>query len=136
MLLPACFKHPFVPPSSTSQGGAPPPPTVSWSQDVWPILVINCQACHTGTGAGAVAVPDMLMTSAPVVYQEWVRVVSDCTANLQRVNPLDAGISLVYLMVSTLPNPCGSGLQNHSSLLTLDEQATIQTWIDQGANNN
>lgn len=134
-LLPACFKHPFVPPA-TGSGGPPSPPPVSWSQDVWPILQLNCQACHTGSGSGAVAVPDMLMTDAPTLYPEWVRKVSDCTANLQRVLPLDAGTSLVYLLVSTLPNPCGSGLQDHSTLILVDEQRTIQTWINQGANEN
>jgi len=31
---------------------------VSWSQDVWPILIVRCQVCHT-TGSGAEQVPDM-----------------------------------------------------------------------------
>jgi hypothetical protein len=124
--------------------GTPPPAAggqvqvaseVSWATDVWPILLVRCQVCHT-TGPGAEEVPDMKMTDPSTVYDRWVRVLSRCNPNLFRVLPGDSGLSFVYDKISRPAPMCGQRMPLLGPPLDDAEQQTIKDWIDQGARHN
>ena len=138
LLLPACGR--MNRPSGTSP--PPPPPgdggrvaEVSFAEDVWPILLVRCQVCHT-FGIGAEQVPDMKMTDASSVYDQWVRVPSQCLPNLFRVLPGDSELSFVFNKISRPAPLCGQRMPTDGPLLEDSEQQTIKDWIEQGANRN
>src|SRR5262245_52268765 len=115
--------------------GGTPPAEVSWAQDVWPILLVRCQVCHT-TGPGAEQVPDMKMTDPSTLYDRWVRVLSMCNPNLFRVLPGESELSLVYNKISR-PSPlCGARMPTDGPPLADAEQQTFKDWIMQGARRN
>jgi hypothetical protein len=134
-LVPACGKtqRPAVPPPTGGPG--PEVTAVSYSQDVWPILTVRCQVCHT-TGSGAEQVPDMLMTDPTATYTSWFNVFARCNPNLYRVFPGDSAMSFVFDKISQ-PGPlCGFRMPLLGPPLEESEQNTIRDWIDQGARRN
>lgn len=134
-LVPACgrMNRPPLPPGPDPAG--PPAGEVSWTEDVWPILVVRCRECHT-VGSGAEQVPDMRMTDASTLYNRWVRVLSQCNPNLFRVLPGDSELSFVYNKVSRPAPLCGERMPLIGPPLEDFEQETIRLWIDQGAERN
>jgi hypothetical protein len=108
---------------------------VSWTRDVWPILIVRCQVCHT-TGVGAEQAPHMKMTDAASLYLDWVRVFSQCNPNLFLVLPGRSDLSFVFDKISKNAPLCGQRMPLIGPFLDADEQQLIQTWIDQGALQN
>lgn len=137
LLVPACGKtrRPVVAGGSGAGGGAAAPAGVSWTGDVWPILSLRCQVCHT-SGSGAQQVPDMMMTDASATYVAWVRVQAQCNPNLFRVLPGESGLSFVFDKISQASPLCGQRMPLQGPTLDAAEQATIRDWIDEGALRN
>jgi len=135
LLVPACgrMNHPAGTPPPA--GGGPAATEVSWASDVWPILLVRCQVCHT-TGRGAEEVPDMKMTDPSTLYDRWVRIFSQCNPNLFRVLPGESGLSFVYDKISRPAPLCGQRMPTDGPMLDAAEQQTFKDWIDQGANHN
>jgi len=136
--LPACHGGSSKESPPALDGGTPVEPLVaetSWTRDVWPILLIRCQVCHT-TGVGAEQVPDMRMTDAVSLYQRWVRVNAQCNPNLFRVYPGRSDLSFVFDKISHDAPLCGQRMPLLGPPLEPVEQQTIQAWIDQGAELN
>jgi len=120
------------------EGATPVEPQVvevSWTQDVWPILIVRCQICHT-TGTGAAQVPDMRMTDASTLYDEWVRVFAQCNPNFFRVYPGRRDLSFVFDKINHVAPLCGARMPLQDAPLDEAEQQTIGIWIDQGAPRN
>jgi hypothetical protein len=119
-------------------GGVPPAgpvvTEVSWTRDVWPIIIVRCQVCHT-TGVGAEEVPNMRMADSATLYNEWVRVFSQCNPNLFRVLPGRSDLSFVFDKISTEAPLCGQRMPPGPPLEDA-EQLVFRTWIDQGALHN
>ena len=134
LLLPACGggQQSPSPPASAPTG---PPVEVSWASDIWPILLVRCQVCHT-VGSGAQEVPDMLMTDPSTLYNAWVRIFSKCDPNRFRVLPGDSGLSFVFNKISEPAPFCGQRMPLQGAPLEDAEQQTIRDWIDQGALHN
>lgn len=122
-------------PAGGGEGVEPPVAPVSWSRDVWPILIVRCQVCHT-TGSGAEQVPDMRMTDAASLYQSWVRILSQCNPNLFRVYPGRSDLSFVFDKISQVAPLCGQRMPLEGAPLSDAEQGTIRSWIDEGAVHN
>jgi len=138
LLLPACHggsRGTIEPAASAGGGGAPAVVEVSWSRDVWPILVVHCQLCHT-SGSGADQVPDMRMTDSATFYQTWVRVFAQCNPNLFRVSPGRSDLSFVMNKISEVAPLCGQRMPLEGAPLDDADQATVRSWIDQGALHN
>jgi hypothetical protein len=112
--------------------------TVSFSNDVWPIVQAQCQTCHT-SGAGAQEVPDMNLSSPAATYASWVGVPSACPdlgGNVLRVVAGNHLSSFVWKKIS-MDNPgCGVRMPQGGPPMSLQDQQTIQNWIDLGALNN
>ena len=113
----------------------PQPGFVSWSRDVWPILQVRCQICHT-TGAGAAKVPDMKMTDSAFLYDQWVRIFSKCNPNLYRIFPEQIDLSFVWDKVAHPAPMCGERMPLEGAPLSDAELQTIRLWIEQGALHN
>jgi hypothetical protein len=136
ILIPACHgggrsENPPPPTGPTE----PPPAEVSWASDVWPILLVRCQVCHT-VGRGAEEVPDMRMTDPSTLYDRWVRIFAQCNPNLFRVLPGDSERSFVYDKISRPAPLCGQRMPLDGPMLEPEEQLIIKDWIDQGARRN
>lgn len=104
----------------------PPPPSVHFATQIQPIFNSQCTSCH-GTQGG-------LSLQSGVSYGNLVNVQaqSACT-NLKRVSPNDAANSVLYRKVSG--TSCGSQMPQGGALNAQDI-TRIQTWINEGANNN
>lgn len=137
ILVPACgeTRRPVAGGVLGGGTGADDDAGVSWSQDVWPILIVNCQVCHT-TGTGAEQVPDMLMTDPSRTYSAWFNVFSTCNPSFFRVFPGDSTLSFVFDKISKPAPLCGQRMPLLGPPLEESEQDTIQDWIDQGARHN
>src|SRR5262245_44144164 len=135
LLVPACGKMNRPPGTSPPPGGGGREAEVSFASDVWPILLVRCQVCHT-TGQGALEVPDMLMSDPSTLYDRWVRINSQCNPNLFRVLPNESDRSFVFDKISHAAPLCGQRMPLDGPMLDDAEQKTIQDWIDQGANRN
>jgi len=112
--------------------------SVSFMNDVWPIVQAQCQNCHT-QGIGAQQVPDMILSSPAETYASWVNVPAACPnlpAGTMRVRPNDHLSSFVWQKVSMDVPPCGARMPLSAPPLSSLEQQTIQNWIDLGAQNN
>ncbi len=112
--------------------------SVSFMNDVWPIVQAQCQSCHT-QGIGVQQVPDMILSSPAETYASWVGVAATCPslpAGTLRVQPGDHFSSFVWQKVSMDVPPCGARMPLSAPPLSSLEQQTIQNWIDQGAPNN
>jgi len=134
LLVPACGRGQQTASPSPSAPTAPPV-EVSYASDVWPILLVRCQVCHT-VGSGAQEVPDMLMTDPSTLYNAWVRIFSKCDPNRFRVLPGDSGLSFVFNKISEPAPFCGQRMPLLGAPLEDAEQQTIRDWIDQGALHN
>ena len=99
----------------------PPPaePTVSFADDVEPILLGNCQFCH---------VPEMS------VYANIVEVAAVGYGGPFRVAPGDTANSVLYQKING--NPAYSNRMPLGGQLLPGEIATIATWIVEGALDN
>jgi hypothetical protein len=135
LILPACGE-------THGPAGAAPPPggggrvdEVSFASDVWPILLVRCQVCHT-TGQGALEVPDMLMSDPSTLYDSWVRVNARCNPNFFRVLAGESDLSFVFDKISHVAPLCGQRMPSDGPMLEDVEQQTIKDWIDQGAKRN
>lgn len=139
LLVPACGRNRQVPGVVAPDGGGGADVAVaegvSYAEEVWPILQLRCQTCHT-TGIGAEQVPDMLMTDPSTLYLAWINVRAQCTTNLPRVFPGNSGLSFVYDKISKATPLCGQRMPLQGPPLDEAEQRTIQDWIDQGARRN
>jgi hypothetical protein len=125
--------------SAAGQAPAAPPsppaaPEVSWSKDVWPIILVRCQVCHT-IGTGAAQVPNMLMSDPQTLYQRWVRILAQCNPDFFRVFPGSSDMSFVIDKISFTAPLCGQRMPPGPPLSD-QEQQTFRDWIDQGADNN
>jgi len=107
-------------------GSEPPTSTVSFSQEVKPILEQNCSDCHQSGGKGAEKSGLVLADHAAIM---------DGTRLGPVVQPGSAISSTLYLAVAGKTHPA---IQMPHGKQKLSEQqvATIETWIDQGARNN
>jgi hypothetical protein len=138
--LPACHGgsgNEVVPPPAGVEPAQPQVLEVSWTQDVWPILLVRCQVCHT-VGTGAEQVPDMRMTDASTLYDEWVRVFAQCNPAFFRVYPGRRDLSFVFDKINHTAPLCGARMPppDGGAPLADVEQETIGRWIDQGAARN
>jgi hypothetical protein len=136
VLIPACGGGgPSESPPPAPGPANPPPAEVSWAEDVWPIILVRCQVCHT-VGRGAAEVPDMRMTDPSTLYDRWVRVFSRCNPNLFRVLPGESDLSFVYDKISRPAPLCGQRMPLDGPMLEPEEQLIFKDWIDQGAQHN
>jgi len=101
-------------------------PLVSFSNQIQPIFNSQCTGCHGGNGG--------LFLNSGASYGNLVNVQaqSSCTS-LKRVLPNDAANSVLFKKISGFS--CGSQMPQGGSLSGSDI-ALIQSWINQGANNN
>jgi hypothetical protein len=135
LCLPACHGGKSRDVEFPASGGEEVPPSaagVSLSRDVWPIIIVRCQICHT-SGSGAAQVPDMRMSDPVAVHQAWVRVQSQCNPNFFRVIPERSDLSFVFDKISHEAPLCGQRMPLEGPPLSEVEQSTIRAWIDQGA---
>jgi hypothetical protein len=135
LLVPACGKTRRPAELDVPSNGDAAAAGVSWTGDVWPILLLRCHVCHT-SGSGAQQVPDMLMTDAGTTYTAWVRVFAKCNPNLFRVLPGESALSFVFDKIAQEAPLCGQRMPLQGPQLDDLEQATIRDWIDQGALRN
>jgi hypothetical protein len=134
--LPACGgSGKEVPPPGAVAPAQPQVAEISWTLDVWPILVVRCQICHT-TGTGAEQVPDMRMPDASTLYNEWVRVFAQCNTGFFRVFPGRHDLSFVFNKISQTAPLCGARMPLNEAPLDDADQQTIEIWIDEGAPRN
>ena len=137
-LLPACGgqSHPVTatPPAGGGETSGEEA-LVSWTRDLWPIVVVRCQLCHT-VGSGTNQVPNMPMTDSSSLYLAWVDVFAQCNPNLFRVLPGHSDLSFVYNKVSQETPLCGARMPAEGPPLDDSEQHLLQLWIDQGARHN
>ena len=107
-------------------GSEPATSTVSFSQEVKPILEQNCSDCHQSGGKGAQKSGLVLADHGAIM---------DGTRLGPVVQPGSAISSTLYLAVAGKTHPT---IQMPHGKQKLSEQqvATIATWIDQGARNN
>jgi hypothetical protein len=113
-------------------------PNVSFLRDVWPIVQVHCQTCHT-QGPGAKQVPDMILSSAAATYASWVNIAATCPdlpPGTIRVRPTNSLASFLWQKISMDVPPCGARMPMNAPPLSTLEQQTIQSWIDLGAANN
>jgi hypothetical protein len=110
---------------------------VSFSSDVFPIIVAHCQACHT-TGVGAQQVPDMILSSPAESVAAFLRFASCPLLPLRtvRVDPGHHQTSFLWQKITMDVPPCGERMPLGGPPLSTLDQQTIQAWIDQGAPNN
>jgi hypothetical protein len=115
-----------------------PKSTISFLNDVWPIVLVHCQSCHT-QGVGAQQVPDMILASPAETFAAWVGVTASCpllppgTFRVRSGNHLS---SFLWQKVTMDVPPCGARMPMSAPPLSDQDQQTIQFWIDQGAHNN
>ncbi len=107
-------------------GSEPTTSSVSFSQEVKPILEQNCSDCHQSGGKGAEKSGLVLADHGAIMEGTRLGPV---------VQPGSAISSTLYLAVAGKTHPT---IQMPHGKQKLSEQqvATIETWIDQGARNN
>ena len=108
--------------------------SVSFADDVVPILNANCISCHDNSGS-----PSSGMDLQTDPYSEIVSVESQDVAGMNRVEPWDSGNSYFYHKIAgTQADVGGAGSQmpKGSDPLSEADMATIMTWIDEGALDN
>jgi hypothetical protein len=108
------------------------PGIVSYATHVQPIFDTNCVFCHTGAFP-----PVGLNLSSPASYANLVDVSSRECPGTKRVDPGSPSTSyLMHKIVGSGPCFVGSPMPLHLSPLPALQQATISTWILQGAMND
>ncbi len=120
------------------QDSEPPPPrggTVSFEQDLVPLLRTACTGCHSPGGSAAISGIPMILT-ADQAYDAIVAQPSVQDPAWTLVVPGDAESSLLYLKVSSDTPPVGVRMPRFSPVLSATQIGLIRDWIDQGALNN
>ena len=100
---------------------------VSYSIDVKPILVANCQSCHQQGGAGYEASGVSMAT-----YDDLMK----GTKFGPMVIPGDSEGSNLIVLMEGRADPSISMPHGGSEPVSKAEIATIRRWIDEGASNN
>ena len=106
--------------------------TVSFDEDVLPILNKYCVMCHLPGAEQA----ELLLY--PDAWSQLVGI-SSSQSELSRVEPGDAGKSYLYLkLIGAQDTEGGSGLQMpfQQGPLSASQIELIRSWIEQGAKNN
>ena len=111
---------------------APPQTTVSFSQQIQPILTSRCTSCHGSSS------PDAgLRLSAGASYGALVGVASGQCASFKRVTPGQPDASyLVFKLDGAGPCYTGSRMPRGAAALSAAQRALIRDWIAAGAPNN
>lgn len=112
--------------------------TISFAANVWPIVTVHCQGCHT-IGVGSQQVPNMPMYTPSSTYLSWVNVDATCPSlplHTRRVLPGASSVSFLYQKLWMSVPPCGQQMPLFSAPLSDSDIQTIKVWIDQGAPNN
>lgn len=100
--------------------------TMSYSEDVRPILEANCLECHTAGGAGAEKSGFNMDSYAELM---------EGTRFGPMIEPGESGASNLYLLVAGRADPSIQMPHGKEKLARADIE-TIRIWIDQGALNN
>ena len=108
-------------------GGCARETTISYSQDVRPILEKNCQVCHQEGGQGYVASGFSMET-----YEDLMK----GTRNGPMVVPGDSMGSNMIVLMEGRADPSISMPHGSMESVPAKDIATIKAWIDQGAKNN
>lgn len=109
------------------------PSNVSFSNDIQPIFDQNCTVCHVN---GGIAGFTGLFLGAATSFDLLVNQASSQNSALTRVVPGDSASSLLFLKINSDRPPVGSRMPLGRAPLRNDLISLIQTWIDQGAENN
>jgi len=135
-----------APPPPGDDGGTAPPPgndaggMVSFAQDIQPIFNSRCTtSCHDSTTANG-----GLNLSAPGSYGQLVNVAtsaacSSSVPNVPRVKPSDPMGSMLWRKTKPDPSRCFSPMPFGTAglgVISPDQFAKIEAWIQQGALNN
>ena len=130
---------------SSDSGGPPPPPgddgggMVSFAQDVQPIFNSRCTSCHNSSTANG-----GLDLTGPGSYQHLVNAAtsaacSSSVPNVPRVTPGDPMGSMLWRKTKPDPSRCFSPMPFGTAglgVISPDQFAKIEAWIQQGALNN
>jgi hypothetical protein len=100
--------------------------TISYSEDVRPILEANCLECHTAGGTGAEKSGFNMDSYAELM---------EGTRYGPMIEPGESGASNLYLLVAGRADPSIQMPHGKEKLARADIE-TIRIWIDQGALNN
>ncbi len=112
---------PLPPPPS------PPSDTVSFANDVQPLIQVKCWVCHPVSGD-----LDLGIDSA---YNQLVNVEASSWAPALRVVPFDTAESVLYHKIKR-DDVYGLAMPPGVLILTEEEQEVFTKWILQGAMNN
>ncbi len=127
ILLSACADHGVT--VETAPKPEPPDPTVSFSTEIHPILLANCNfaGCH-----GSVS------TRHEFEVTSYATIMADTPTFGRHVIAGDADSSPLYLAISPRFAELGQLLRMPRSgdTLTTAQQTLIKTWIDEGALDN
>ncbi len=110
----------FLPPGPGATG-----PMATYTDDVQPIFAEKCTPCHTGLGVGG--------HNIGVNYAD-----AFITADTSDCDGLVVGeCTIVLIQAGEMPQGAGCSGDpaqdaGNSACLTADQQATVQTWIDEG----
>jgi uncharacterized membrane protein len=107
--------------------GCAPNPKVSYKDDVAPLLMKHCAACHTPGQAGYVVSGFELKD-----YQSLMKGTSFGPVVL----PGDALTSVLVMLIEGRADPSINMPHGGASPMTKEEIATIRRWVEQGAKNN
>jgi hypothetical protein len=107
-------------------GGCERELTVSYAEDVRPILEANCLECHTAGGAGAEKSGFKMDSYAELM---------EGTRYGPMIEPGESGASNLYLLVAGRADPSIQMPHGQEKLARADIE-TIRIWIDQGALDN
>lgn len=130
----ACHTQVFDP-NATNGTNASTVRTVSYAQDVQPILTMACAGCHSPGGAADLQLIPMYLREG----ESYAAIVNQPSVQLDDVVlvvPGDSASSLLYVKVSSDDPPIGMRMPRYAPVLTEDEIALIREWIDQGALDN
>ncbi len=118
LLAPACF-DPFS--RGTRGGGGEVPENVSYSGDVYPILLAHCSVCHSEGGIADTT--DYILTSDAAADYEMISAL---------LTPGDPEGSKLLIKASGRTSHGGSTVLPTDSI----DYQTIAAWIADGASNN
>ncbi len=108
---------------------------VSFSQQVIPILTVQCAGCHSPGGIADLAgIPSHL--TADVAFASLVNEPSVQDSALTLVVPGDADTSLLIQKITQDNPPVGLRMPKFAPPLSNEEVNLIRDWINQGAVNN
>lgn len=103
--------------------------TVSFASEIQPIFTSSCISCHQTGGTSS-----FLPLTTGVSYNNLVNQTSTYTTGGTLVIPGNSADSVLYKRISG--NTVGLQMPRLLAPLSTSDQNLIQTWIDEGANNN